>query len=151
MVIHMRLGTASRKKAPYTAPLHAQLAALCTRQGADGIEVLLVTSSRGRWILPKGWPMSGCDDAEAAQIEAWEEAGVKKSKVGSKPVGSYIATKLTDAGDEEPCLLNVYELKVKKTVSDYPESDRRDRVWVTPARAAEMVDEDGLRAILAAL
>jgi hypothetical protein len=31
---------------------------------------------------------------------------------------------------------------------DFPEADRRNRIWVAPEKAAEMVDDDGLRSIL---
>ena len=132
----------------HVVPVHTQLAALCYRDGKSGREVLLVTSSNGRWILPKGWPMSGKSGGEAAMVEAWEEAGVKKGKLERKPVGTFIGSKFTDAGDEEPCLTKVYAIKVQKTVSDYPESDRRDRMWISPKKAAKLVTEDGLRSIL---
>ncbi len=151
MVVHPRLGPTSGKKAPFSQPLHEQLAALCTRKGKKGREVLLVTSSAGRWILPKGWPMKGKPDDEAARIEAWEEAGVTEASVRSDPVGSFISTKFDKDGDEVPCILSVYRVKVRQIADDYPEADRRDRIWVSPEEAATMVSEDGLRAILKAL
>ncbi|WP_245820536.1 NUDIX hydrolase [Flavimaricola marinus] len=129
-------------------PVHTQLAALCHRKGKKGREVLLVTSSNGRWILPKGWPIDGLNSCDAAMVEAWEEAGVKKGKVSRKALGSFLSTKLSSEGDEEPCLTKVYAIKVQKTLEDYPESDRRDRIWVSPTKAAKMVTEDGLRALL---
>ena len=51
-----------------------QIGALCLRDGQDGPEVMMVKSSRGRWIIPKGWPEDGQTDAETAKAEAWEEA-----------------------------------------------------------------------------
>ncbi len=151
MVIHSRLQAATRKRAPFTVPVYEQLAALCTRKVKKGYEVLLVTSSAGRWILPKGWPMKGKADGEAARIEAWEEAGVKEGSVAEEPMGSFITTKFDKNGDEIPCILSVFRVKVKKTVKDFPEADRRDRVWVSPKQASRMVTEDGLRAILKTL
>lgn len=139
---------AGKRRAAHVAPVHTQLAALCHRKGKDGAELLLVTSSEGRWILPKGWPIDGLTGGEVARVEAWEEAGVKKGKVARKSLGSFIGTKLTKQGDEEPCLTRVYEIEVTKVVDDFPESDRRDRIWVSPAAAAEMVTEDGLRDLL---
>lgn len=132
----------------FSMPMHMQLAALCYRKGKKGREVLLVTSSTGRWILPKGWPIDGLPSGEVAMVEAWEEAGVRKGKLNRKPLGSFVGTKLSSEGDEEPCLTKVYAIKVQKTLRDYPESDRRDRVWVSPEKAAEMVTEDGLKALL---
>ncbi len=158
MTLQPRLKLASSEVA-FSRPVHRQLAALCWRsvsgkgasgKGASGSgrEVLLVTSSTGRWILPKGWPINGKSPAEAAMTEAWEEGGVKKGKVSRRPLGSYMATKLTLRGDEEPCLLLVYAIKVRKTVDDFPEAAVRERLWVCPRIAATLVHEDGLREIL---
>jgi 8-oxo-dGTP pyrophosphatase MutT (NUDIX family) len=134
----------------HTEPRFEQLAALCWRKGETGPEVLLVTSSSGRWILPKGWPMPGKSPARAALTEAWEEGGVSRGKASRKPVGSYIATKRTIQGDDLPCLHRVYAIKVRETADDFPEAHRRDRAWVSPEEAALMVDEEGLRDILRA-
>jgi 8-oxo-dGTP pyrophosphatase MutT (NUDIX family) len=139
---------------PDGSPVHAeprftQLAALCWRKAAEGKrEVLLVTSSTGRWILPKGWPIHGKNEAEAALAEAWEEGGVARGKVARRAIGSYMAIKRTPAGDDVPCLHKVFAIKVREQTDAFPEAHRRDRRWVAPAEAAAMVDEDGLRDIL---
>lgn len=138
-------------KPRHVAPRFTQLAALCWRRGEDGVEVLLVTSSSGRWILPKGWPIEGKSPARAAMTEAWEEGGVARGKATRKPVGAYLAAKRTTEGDDLPCLHKVFAVKVREQRDDYPEAHRRDRVWVSPGEAAAMVDEDGLRDILRAL
>jgi 8-oxo-dGTP pyrophosphatase MutT (NUDIX family) len=132
----------------YTTPIHRQLAALCHRKGEKGREVLLVTSSEGRWILPKGWPMEGKHDSEAALVEAWEEAGVREGKVKRKPIGTFIAVKQSKHGDEDICITRVFEVKAKKVLDIYPEVKRRDRRWVSAKAAARLVTEDGLREIL---
>jgi 8-oxo-dGTP pyrophosphatase MutT (NUDIX family) len=132
----------------HTVPRFVQLAALCWRKGEQGLEVLLVTSSSGRWILPKGWPIQGKSPAEAALTEAWEEGGVTRGKASRKPVGDYIAIKRTTEGDDVPCLHRVYAIKVRDQSDDFPEAHRRDRAWVSPIEAARMVDEEGLRDIL---
>ena len=142
---------AKARVAPFTAPVHRQLAALCYREGAAGREVLLVTSSTGRWILPKGWPIVGLRPGQAAMVEAWEEAGVRKGKVARKPLGAFMGSKFSVNGDEEPCLTEVYAVKVEQTLDVYPEVDKRDRVWVSLADAQGLVLEDGLRAKLAGI
>lgn len=135
----------------HALPLRTQLAALCWRKALDGArEVLLVTSSTGRWILPKGWPMPGKSHGEAALTEAWEEAGVAKGKVARRPLGQFIGTKITPAGDEAPCITRVFAVKVALTADEWPERDRRDRCWVSPAQAVDLVTEEGLRDILRA-
>ena len=135
----------------HTEPQLVQLAALCWRKGENGREVLLVTSSNGRWILPKGWPIEGKSPSEAALTEAWEEGGVVRGKASRKPLGAYMAIKRTPQGDDLPCLLKVYGIKVREEAQDYPEAHRRDRIWVSPEKAAWMVDEEGLRDILRSL
>lgn len=126
-----------------------QLAALCWRHAPDkGREVLLVTSSTGRWILPKGWPIDGKPAVHTALTEAWEEGGVKKARAIRRPLGSYMATKISQDGDELPCLHKVYAVEVRKTVDKFPERDRRERLWIAPAAAADLVQEEGLREIL---
>ena len=129
-------------------PALNQLAALCWRKGAAGLEVLLVTSSTGRWILPKGWPIDGKSAGQAALTEAWEEAGVAKGKVSRRPLGAFIGLKRMADGDDLPCLTQVYAVKVQRTEEEFPERDRRGRIWVAVAAAAQMVAEDGLRDIL---
>ncbi|WP_341368951.1 NUDIX hydrolase [Yoonia sp. BS5-3] len=132
------------------APL-TQVAALCTREGKKGTKILLVKSSRGRWILPKGWPMDDRTDAQAAKCEAWEEAGVAKGRIGKTPIGTYLAKKRFDDGRVVPCLVAVYPLAVKSTVDHYPESETRERKWFPVKKAIKRVDETGLKDILRAL
>lgn len=132
----------------FQRPPALQLAALCHRSTARGKEVLLVTSSSGRWILPKGWPIDGMTAPEAAAQEAWEEGGVKAAKVGQSSLGSFFSRKTYTNGRSEPCETMVYKLKVSDITDDFPEADRRERIWVSPAKAAEMVDNAQLKSLL---
>lgn len=141
-----------RVASPHVTPLVTQLAALCWRKRADGgREVLLVSSSRGRWILPKGWPMRGKSAADTALTEAWEEAGVTRGKVGRRPLGQFMGIKQMPDGDEVPCTTRVFAIKVADTADEWPEKARRDRIWVSVEEAGNLVIEDGLRDILARL
>lgn len=128
-----------------------QVGALCLRDGKDGKEVLLVKSSRGRWIVPKGWPMDGHTDAETAKIEAWEEAGLRKGKVSKAPIGGYVTEKRFEDGRVVPCHVSVYRIDVKQMTKTYPEAGLRKRKWVPLKKAAKKVDDVGLRAFLGAL
>lgn len=130
-------------------PRALQLAALCHRTTDAGKEVLLVTSSSGRWILPKGWPIDGMTAPEAAAQEAWEEGGVKASKVGKSSLGSFLSRKTYNNGRSEPCETMVFKLKVADVANDFPEADRRERIWVSPEKAADMVDNAQLKSLLA--
>src|SRR5882762_11660456 len=53
-----------------------QVAAICFRARGSGIEFLLVQTRKGRWIFPKGSAEPGLTHAQAAALEAFEEAGV---------------------------------------------------------------------------
>jgi 8-oxo-dGTP pyrophosphatase MutT (NUDIX family) len=54
-----------------------QVAAVCYRVRRGAVEFLLVkTRGSGRWIFPKGSAEPGLTHAQAAAIEAFEEAGV---------------------------------------------------------------------------
>lgn len=129
-------------------PNRFQVAALCYRKSKGQKEVLLVTTrGTGRWMLPKGWPMDGKTASEAARIEAWEEAGVKPAKVGRAPVGEFDYIKRYDDGLEEPCSAAVYPIKVASTADKFPEAGQRKRKWVSLDKAADMVEEESLRAI----
>ncbi len=130
-------------------PPRLQVAALCHRLKDGRREVLVITSrGTGRWIIPKGWPIPGQDGPGTALQEAWEEAGVRKGRVSPAPLGGYGYVKLGETGLEEPCRADVYAIAVREMARDYPERAERRRKWVTPARAAEMVDEPELREIL---
>lgn len=128
-----------------------QVAALCHRKGAKGREVLLVTSSRGRWILPKGWPIDGMTDAEAAMQEAWEEAGVLEGSVSSKPIAKFDGTKRFNDGKEIPARIRVFAIKVREMSRKFPEARRRSRRWVTVAKAAKLLGDKGYRKALKAI
>lgn len=116
-----------------------QVAALCYRKCETGIEILLVTSSSGNWILPKGWPIQGLDARDAALQEAWEEAGVKSGKSNRKPFASVNTVKRFNSGTVVPCQLDIYDIAVEKLRDEYPEADQRDRNWVSPQKAVEML------------
>jgi 8-oxo-dGTP pyrophosphatase MutT (NUDIX family) len=66
-----------------------QVAALPFRIHSGSLEVLIITSrDTGRFIIPKGWPMKGRADPDAAAVEAREEAGVI-GKVHREPIGKH--------------------------------------------------------------
>ncbi|NDW07162.1 NUDIX hydrolase [Jiella pacifica] len=122
-----------------------QVAALPYWTNPDGkLELLLITSrDTGRWVLPKGWPMKGRRPHEAARIEAFEEAGID-GKIGKKAVGEYHY----DKDGELPCRVRVYPLSVAALREEWPEMAQRRREWHCPAKAAELVDERDLKALL---
>ena len=125
-----------------------QVAALCWRLRKCLIEVLLITSREtGRWVIPKGWPITGLSGAEAAAREAWEEAGVR-GRVQDNPLGAYLYDKVTQAALSQRCSVAVYGLKVDTLKTRFPEAAERRRAWFSPGKAAGLVAEPDLRALL---
>jgi 8-oxo-dGTP pyrophosphatase MutT (NUDIX family) len=53
-----------------------QVAAVCYRMRGTSVEFLLVRTRKGRWTFPKGGAGEGLTYAQAAALEAFEEAGV---------------------------------------------------------------------------
>ena len=129
------------------AELLAQVAALPVKGEPGAYRVLLVTSRETqRWIIPKGWPMKGRKDHQAAAREALEEAGVT-GRVHKHPMGAYTYEKRGSDRAEHISVM-VYLLEVEKETGKWPEKDQRKREWVSSSEAAERVDEPGLSAII---
>ena len=144
--------SADTSERPATSPRRPQVAALCYRLTDEGKQVLLVTSrGTGRWIVPKGWPMTHLEDPQAALQEAWEEAGVKRADVSRAAIGAFNYDKLSDDGVTIPVRAQVYAAKVKKLEDIYPEHQERIRRWFTPDEAASRVAEPQLQALLLGL
>lgn len=122
----------------------SQMGALCYRIDNGKLRVLLITSRRtGRWIVPKGWPMSDRDAAGTAAQEAWEEAGVI-GNCRTRSLGRYFHFKVMSDGNEAPCLVEVFPIKVKRLADKFPERSERHRRWFSPKKAAARVAEPEL-------
>ena len=131
-----------------------QVAALCWRKSRGRTEVLLITSrDTGRWVVPKGWPMKGLSDAQAAMREAWEEAGVRVGAEKARRVGQFYYDKGLDDGSDLPVVADVYKVRVRdgELADRFPEAGQRKRAWVPTKKAARMVEEPALRTLLRSL
>lgn len=132
-----------------TVPLRLQVAALPWRRHNRSIEVMLITSrDTGRWVLPKGWPEAREPLCEAAAREAGEEAGLTGT-VSTLEVGRYFYAKALSTGQQVPCEVLVFPLKVIDVAAKWKERHERERKWVTPVQAARMVNEPDLGQIIA--
>lgn len=128
--------------------LHRQYAALPFVEVAGAVEVCLVTSRETkRWIVPKGWPKAGLTPHELAAREVEEEAGLT-GEVGERPIGHYLYRKRLHFFSRVTCRVEVYPLRVTCQLLDWPELSWRQRVWVNPAEAASMVDDEGLAELI---
>ena len=127
------------------------VAALPLRFTAEGApEVLLITSRETqRWVIPKGWPMPGLSDADAAATEAREEAGLT-GKIHHKPLGTFLYWKRREA-HFDLIEVTVYRLDVRGQLDKWRERGERTARWMPLAEAAEEVLEPGLKSILTSL
>lgn len=112
--------------------------------------ICLVTSrSTSRWIIPKGWPMDGLPDAEAARIEAVEEAGIV-GPVLPVSLGSYTYWRRTPV-DFQLTRVDVYPLQVERQKKRWKERGERKLAWVGLLDAADRVLEPELSTLLVTL
>lgn len=135
--------------APRTDTIRTQHGALCWRLHRGSVQVLLVSSrDTGRWIIPKGWPISGLTPHETALREAWEEAGVR-GEAHPLCLGFYPYQKVLAPDRAIPCLVSVYAVQVARLRARFPELKERNRKWYAPQKAAAKVEEPALRDLLA--
>ncbi len=128
-----------------------QFGALCWRMHRGHVEVLLITSrDTGRWVIPKGWPIAGKNPQESAAQEAWEEAGVRGAAMAAS-LGLYAYDKTRKSREALPCVVSVFPLRVEGLAKTFPERAQRRRRWFRTERAARLVAEPELRAMLLAL
>ena len=129
-----------------------QYGALPWRKGPRGrLQVLLITSRRrGRWIVPKGWPMKDRQPCLVAAMEAFEEAGVI-GEVEPSPLGRYDYMKEGSDGSSQRVCVTLFGLAVVGTLTNWPERGQRKRRWFGLAEAAETVDDLSLIPLISAI
>lgn len=126
-----------------------QVAALPWRGQGEALRVLLVSSRETRrWVIPKGWPMKGRSDPEAAAQEAYEEAGLR-GVVAVDPLGDYGYLKRLKNGQAREVRVDVYAFEVTAQLETWPEQGQRSLEWMTPVEAALAVQEPELRDLIA--
>jgi 8-oxo-dGTP pyrophosphatase MutT (NUDIX family) len=130
---------------------NVQFAALPWRRLGDGsVKVLVITSRETRrWVIPKGWPMPGLSPDQAAAQEAYEEAGVAGDQ-SPEPIGAYSYDKRLPRGAAQAVKVLVFAMEVLVEQLAFPEHGQRDKLWTSPAEAAERVDEPELKALIGA-
>jgi 8-oxo-dGTP pyrophosphatase MutT (NUDIX family) len=121
-----------------------QFAALPFRVREDDVEILLITTrKKGRWSVPKGWPIKNCTPQGTAAVEAFEEAGVRGA-VAEKHIGRFRKRRLKKQRSVL-CDVRIFPLKVDGQQSIWPEMEQRSRIWVSQRKAARLVKKAGLR------
>ena len=111
-----------------------QVAAVCYRIGKRGLEFLLVRTRGGRWIFPKGSVESGLTHAQAAALEAFEEAGVH-GRIEEAAFARYIRIKAEPhrGAPQIEIVMNAHLCEVTRLES--PEEDKRHPTWFSAEKA----------------
>jgi hypothetical protein len=82
--------------------------------------------------------------------KASEEAGLV-GQIEKRPIGRYRYDKRLKSDKMVPCVVDVYLLNVENELDDWPEKAERERRWMLPTQAAELVSEDDLANLLLTL
>jgi len=112
-----------------------QVAAICFRARKGKIEFLLVRTRGGRWTFPKGSAEPGLTHAQAAALEAFEEAGVH-GRMEEVSFARYVRRK----GSEERDSAGVVELIVNAHLCEVtwlepPQETGRKPTWFSAEKA----------------
>lgn len=110
----------------------------------DGVvEIMMITTTkRKRWIIPKGIVEPDMTPSDSAAKEAMEEAGVE-GEVSPNSIGKYHYKKWGGL-----CRCDVFPMRVTTVHDDWLERDERDRQWVPAADAIKKIRHKKLRAIV---
>jgi 8-oxo-dGTP pyrophosphatase MutT (NUDIX family) len=120
-----------------------QVAAVCYRIRGGGVELLLVrTRGSGRWIFPKGGAEPGLTHAQAAALEAFEEAGVH-GRMEEVSFASYVrrkpgAQRRSAVLKEQIVIAHLCEV----TRLEAPQEFDRNPTWFSPEKAKRSLRED---------
>ncbi|MFO1171711.1 MAG: NUDIX hydrolase [Hyphomicrobiaceae bacterium] len=127
-------------------PIVRQVGVLPIRTRKGRAEALLITSSRDRWIIPKGRISKRLKRWETAAREAFEEAGVT-GLISRQPLGEFTMTKAVAV----ELRVEVYFLEVERQFEDWPERQMRRRKWVSQSAACNLVAEQSLAEFIQSL
>jgi len=123
-----------------------QVAAVCYRMRGSSIEFLLVQTRGGRWTFPKGSAEPGLTHAQAAALEAFEEAGVhgrmeevsftryvRRKRAGNSPARS------SPRSSDKEVAVNAHLCEVTRL--DSPQEFDRNPTWFSAQAAKRRLRE----------
>jgi len=114
-----------------------KVAAVCYRLRSSGIQFLLVQTRRGRWTFPKGHVEPGLTHAQAAALEAFEEAGVH-GRMQEASFTHYVLRKNRNSRSA-PIRVSVHLCQVSRL--EAPPEAGRNRTWFPPENAKQRLRE----------
>ena len=136
-LVAMGAGSAARVSRSKALPPRQQVAAVCYRFRGSRLEFLLVQTSGGRWIFPKGGVEPGRTHAESAALEAFEEAGVH-GRIEKIPFTRYYR-KAVQSPKEEPAV-SVHLCEVSRL--ERPQESNRCPSWFSADKAKQRLRKD---------
>src|SRR5438132_6960659 len=118
-----------------------QVAAVCYRIRGSNIEFLLVQTRNGRWTFPKGSAEPGLTHAQAAALEAFEEAGVH-GRMEEASFAQYIRRKGGSFENSAETELSFSAHLCEVLRLDPPQESNRNRTWFSIADTKRNLRED---------
>ncbi|HXY14861.1 MAG TPA: NUDIX domain-containing protein [Terriglobales bacterium] len=115
-----------------------KVAAVCYRIRPNGIQFLLVQTKRGRWTFPKGSVEPGLTHAQAAALEAFEEAGVH----GRMEEASFTHYRHHKWRNSAFTRIKVSAHLCEVTRLEPPPEPGRNRTWFSAEKAKDRLKED---------
>ncbi|MCE2925048.1 MAG: NUDIX hydrolase [Phycisphaeraceae bacterium] len=123
----------------------------CFRIDTQGVlRILLITSARGAWIIPKGTVEEGQSPEAAALQEAWEEAGVHGWIMG-QTLGTWLYARADAHNNARHDAVPVLPVWIDELAKVWPEDHKRQRRWSSLREALELIQDEGLRRVLITL
>jgi 8-oxo-dGTP pyrophosphatase MutT (NUDIX family) len=116
-----------------------KVAAVCFRVRSAGIEFLLVRTGSGHWTFPKGNAEPGLTHAQAAALEAYEEAGVH-GRMEEVSFARYVRRKRGGSQNSIEIAVSAHLCEVSRL--DPPQEFDRDPTWFAPEKAKRRLRED---------
>jgi 8-oxo-dGTP pyrophosphatase MutT (NUDIX family) len=123
----------SRNPAKYALPL--QVAAVCYRRRGESVEFLLVNTNGGnKWTFPKGTPEPNLSHSQAAEQEAWEEAGAH-GHIEPRHFHLYVHSKgvFWKAPGVQEFVVKAFLMEVEH--AGHPQEAKRNPTWFSPEDA----------------
>jgi 8-oxo-dGTP pyrophosphatase MutT (NUDIX family) len=118
-----------------------QVAAVCYRIRGEAIEFLLVQTRGGRWIFPKGSAEPGLTHAQAAALEAFEEAGVH-GRIEEASFARYVRRRHADPAEAGEVELTVKAYLCEVLWLDSPQELDRCPTWFSAEKAMRRLRDD---------
>jgi 8-oxo-dGTP pyrophosphatase MutT (NUDIX family) len=109
------------------------------RETLGGIEVVVIRTRSGLWTIPGGRVDPGETPAQAAEREAFEEAGVS-GLLDPRPVDAVVLIK-RPSELLRPALMHAPVFLLEVLAAEEPEESYRYPEWMTPADAEKRLSD----------